>query len=79
MNMGPTPEEAKKTNDAIDAGVNFIFSKAGVVTIVLVVLVAAALIYGIWSVVNGWVQCMDGSNYAREIVDGETLYLNQCE
>jgi len=37
------------------------------------------VIYGIWSGISGWIQCMDGYNYKSEVVDGETLYRNQCD
>jgi hypothetical protein len=79
MNMGPTPEEAKRTNDAIEARVNFLFSKKGYITIFVVLLLAVGLIYGVWSVINGIVQCMDGYNYETKVIDGESIYINQCD
>lgn len=77
-NMGPTPEEAAATAAAIDKAVGFFSSKRGILVIVITVLLAIALIYGVYSLINGWVQCMDGSNYVSEVVDGETFYINQC-
>lgn len=78
-NMGPTPQEAQARAAAIDKTVNFFTSKRGILVIVIGALIAIALIYGVYSLINGWVQCMDGYNGKLEIVDGETLYNNQCD
>jgi hypothetical protein len=78
-NMGPTPAEAQASAAAIDKTVKFFSSKLGILVIVVAVLMALAVIYGVYSLISGWVQCMDGSNYATEIIDGETVYINQCD
>lgn len=78
-NLGPTPKEAKAAGEKIEKTINFFTSKLGILVIIIAVLTAIAIIYGIWSGINGWIQCMDGSNYATEVVDGETLYINQCD
>jgi len=78
-NLGPTPEEVQASAAAIDKTISFFTSKRGILVIILVLFTAIALIYGIYSLINGWVQCMDGYNYSSEVVDGETLYLNQCD
>jgi hypothetical protein len=78
-NMGPTAAEAKASAAAIDKTINFFTSKRGILVIVIAVLTLIALIYGVYSLINGWVQCMDGSNYARKIIDGETLYIDTCD
>jgi hypothetical protein len=78
-NLGPTPEEAQASAAAIDKTISFFTSKRGILVIILVLLTAIALIYGIYSGINGWVQCMDGYNYSSEVVDGESLYINQCD
>lgn len=78
-NLGPTPQEAKAADEKLEKAINFFTSKLGILVIIIAVLTAIAIIYGIWSGINGWIQCMDGSNYATEVVDGETLYINQCD
>lgn len=78
-NMGPTPQEAQATAAAIDKTINFFTSKRGILVIVIAVLTAIALIYGVYSLINGWVQCMDGSNFASHVIDGETSYINTCD
>jgi hypothetical protein len=78
VNMGPTKAEAEATQAAIERNVKFFTSKRGILVIAVVVLGALAFLYGLWSLVNGWIQCMDGSNYVTEIVDGETIYTNTC-
>ena len=78
-NLGPTPQEAKAAEEAIEKTIKFFTSKLGILVIIIAVLSAIAIIYGIWSGINGWIQCMDGYNYKSEVVDGETLYLNQCD
>jgi hypothetical protein len=78
-NKGPTPQEAKAAQDAVEAKVNFIFSKTGLIVISLVFLVACLTIYVIGTGINDWVQCWDGYNYASEEVDGETRYINKCD
>lgn len=77
-NLGPTPEEARASAAATEKTINLLTSKLGIFLIVVTVLIAGLLIYFISSEIYGWVQCMDGSNYATEVVDGETLYINQC-
>ncbi len=78
-NLGPTPEEARASAAATEKTISFITSKLGIFLIVVAILLAGLIIYGIYSGINGWVQCMDGYNYESEVVDGETLYLNQCD
>ena len=78
-NLGPTPQEAKAAEEAIEKTIKFFTSKLGILIIIIAVLSAIVIIYGIWSGINGWIQCMDGYNYKSEVVDGETLYLNQCD
>ena len=78
-NLGPTPQEAKAAEEAIEKTIKFFTSKLGILVIIIAVLSAIVIIYGIWSGINGWIQCMDGYNYKSEVVDGETLYLNQCD
>ena len=78
-NLGPTPEEARASAAATERTISFLTSKLGIFLIVVSVLIVGLLIYFISSEIYGWVQCMDGSNYAREVVDGETLYINQCD
>jgi hypothetical protein len=78
-NLGPTPEEAQAAAAAFDKKIDFFTSKRGILVIILVLATAVALIYGVYSVINGWVQCMDGYNYSRQVVDGETLYINKCD
>jgi len=78
-NLGPTPQEAQATAAAIDKTINFFTSKRGILVIVIAVLTAVALIYGVYSLINGWVQCMDGSNFASQVIDGETSYINTCD
>jgi mycoredoxin len=78
-NLGPTPEEAQASAAAIDKTINFFTSKRGILVIILVLLAVIAFIYTVYSLINGWVQCMDGYNYSSEVVDGETLYINQCD
>jgi hypothetical protein len=78
-NLGPTPEEAQASAAAIDKTISFFTSKLGIFLIVVALFLAGLIIYGIYSGINGWVQCMDGYNYESEVVDGETLYLNQCD
>ena len=78
-NLGPTPQEAKAADEKLEKTINFFTSKLGIFLIIISVLAIGFVIYGIWTGINGWIQCMDGSNYAREVVDGETLYINQCD
>ena len=78
-NLGPTPAEAQASAAAIEKTINFFTSKLGIFLIIVAILLAGLIIYGIYSGINGWVQCMDGYNYESEVVDGETLYLNQCD
>jgi len=78
-NLGPTPQEAQATAAAIDKTINFFTSKRGILVIIFAVLTAVALIYGVYSLINGWVQCMDGSNFASQVIDGETSYINTCD
>lgn len=78
-NLGPTPEEARASAAATEKTISFLTSKLGIFLIVVAILLAGLIIYGIYSGINGWVQCMDGYNYESEVVDGETLYLNQCD
>lgn len=78
-NLGPTPEEARASAAATEKTISFMTSKLGIFLIVVAILLAGLIIYGIYSGINGWVQCMDGYNYESEVVDGETLYLNQCD
>jgi hypothetical protein len=77
--LGPTPEEAQASAAAIDKTISFFTSKRGILVIILVLLAVIAFIYTVYSLINGWVQCMDGYNYSSEVVDGETLYINQCD
>jgi hypothetical protein len=78
-NLGPTPQEAKAADEKLEKTINFFTSKLGIFLIIISVLAISVIIYGIWSGINGWIQCMDGYNYKSEVVDGETLYLNQCD
>jgi len=78
-NLGPTPEEARASAAATEKTISFMTSKLGIFLIVVALFLAGLIIYGIYSGINGWVQCMDGYNYESEVVDGETLYLNQCD
>ena len=78
-NLGPTPEEARASAAATEKTISFMTSKLGIFLIVVAILLAGLIIYGIYSGISGWVQCMDGYNYESEVVDGETLYLNQCD
>jgi hypothetical protein len=78
-NLGPTPEEAQVSAAAIDKTISFFTSKRGILVIILALLAVIAFIYTVYSLINGWVQCMDGYNYSSEVVDGETLYINQCD
>jgi hypothetical protein len=78
-NLGPTPEEVQASAAAIDKTISFFTSKLGIFLIVVALFLAGLIIYGIYSGINGWVQCMDGYNYSSEVVDGETLYINQCD
>jgi len=78
-NKGPTPQEAKAAQDVVEAKVNFIFSKTGLIVILLAFLVACLTIYVIGAGINDWVQCWDGYEYASEKVDGETRYINKCD
>ena len=78
-NLGPTPEEARASAAATEKTISFMTSKLGIFLIVVAILLAGLIIYGIYSGINGWVQCMDGYNFESEVVDGETLYLNQCD
>ena len=78
-NLGPTPEEARASAAATEKTISFFTSKLGIFLIVVALFLAGLIIYGIYSGINGWVQCMDGYNYESEVVDGETLYLNQCD
>ena len=78
-NLGPTPEEAQASAAATEKTISFLTSKLGIFLIVVSILIAGLLIYFIVSGINGWVQCLDGYNYSSEVVDGETLYINQCD
>ena len=78
-NLGPTPQEAKAADEKLEKTINCFTSQLGILIIIIAVLSAIVIIYGIWSGINGWIQCMDGYNYKSEVVDGETLYLNQCD
>ena len=78
-NLGPTPQEAKAADAALEKTINFFTSKLGILVIIISVLAIGFVIYAIVSGINGWFQCMDGYNYQSEVVDGETLYINQCD
>jgi hypothetical protein len=78
-NLGPTKAEAEASAAAIEKTINFFRSKLGILVIVIAVLTAIAIIYGVFNLINGWVQCIDGYNYQSEVVDGETLWNNQCD
>ena len=78
-NLGPTPQEAKAADEALEKTINFFTSKLGILVIIISVLAIGFVIYAIGSGINGWIQCMDGYNYQSEVVDGETLYINQCD
>ena len=78
-NLGPTPEEARASAAATEKTISLLTSKLGIFLIVVSIFIAGLLIYFIVSGINGWVQFMDGYNYSSEVVDGETLYINQCD
>lgn len=78
-NLGPTPEEARASAAATEKTISFFTSKRGILVIILALLAVIAFIYTVYSLINGWVQCLDGYNYSSQVVDGETLYINQCD
>jgi hypothetical protein len=78
-NLGPTPQEAKATEEALEKTINFFTSKRGILLIIITVLTAILFIYVIGSGINDWIQCIDGSNFSSEVVDGETLYIDKCD